>query len=339
MTTTLSLIPTQTVVATNFMTNPSAEVSIYGYSIGGPGGLPTGTLTQVLDGSSGRGDYSVRATFTSPDNNPAAGVDAGGIYYDLPTDDKPTGTVWSAQAVFKSSRVTALRMSIEWQSSTSTVLATTVGTPVQMLSGAAAYYTVKVENSTVPAGATRMRIKFYAANTTGFSRWQAGDTLTLDTVLVMQATNLTGQTYFDGDTASNGTYRYSWLGMRGRSVSVRTQASGSPYTITPLLMLGYTASRRTNSSVHTVPGAQYDPVTLRFASSRSGSFKFLFATADDAAAVESLVGSGRPVLLYDDEQPVVNMTFVLGDGKIDTALDNDTGLWTVEFPFVEQAAG
>lgn len=339
MTTTLSSIPQQTIVAANVMTNPSAEVNIWGYALGGPGGLPTGTLAQVLDGATGRGRYAVRATFSSADANPAAGVDAGGIYFDLGTSDKASGTVWSAQAQMKSSRVTALRMTIEWQAANGSVLGTTVGAPVQMLGGAGATYTVKVENSAVPAGAARMRLKFYAANTTGFARWQAGDTLTVDAVLVMQTASLTGIAFFDGDTAASGGFRYSWQGMRGRSVSIKTQSAGSAITITPKLMLGYSATRKSGSQVHRLPGAQYDAVTTHTASARTGSIKFLFETADEAEAAEALIATGLPVQLADDEQPIVDMTFVLGDGTITTTLDQESYLWTVEFPFVEQAAG
>jgi hypothetical protein len=229
-------------------------------------------------------------------------------------------------------------MSIEWQASSGAVLATTVGAPVQMLGGAGATYTVKVENSAAPAGATRMRLKFYAANTTGFARWQAGDTLTVDAVIVSQGAAAIA--YFDGDKAASAGYRYSWQGMRGRSVSFRTQDAGAAITVTPLLTLGYTATRKSGSQVHRVPGAQYDAVTTHSASGRTGTLKFLFDSAPAAQQAEALIATGLPFRLTDDEQPTINMTAVLGDGQITTTLltDDDTYLWTVEFPYVEQAA-
>jgi hypothetical protein len=338
MTTTLTSIPAQTIVETNAMVNPSAEVNILGYSVGGPGGLPSGSLSQVTD-ASGSGSYAVRATFTSADANPGANVDAGGVFFDLDASDKPAGTVWSVQALVKPSRATAMRMSIEWLSSGGAVLATTVGVPVQV--GAPGnYVTIKAENSQVPGSARTMRIKFYAANTTGFARWQANDTLTVDAVLVMQTASLTGKTYFDGDKAAAGGFRYAWQGMRGRSVSVKTQDTGGAVTVTPLLTLGYTATRKSGSQVHRVPGAQYDAVTTHSAAGRTGTLKFLFDTSAAAQQAEALIATGLPFRLADDEQPVINMTAVLGDGAITTTLltDDDTYLWTVEFPYVEQAA-
>ena len=117
-----------------------------------------------------------------------------------------------------------------------------------------------------------------------------------------------------------------------------TTITHSTGVITPLLVLGWSAARRSHSLVHPVLGRTDPDVTLRPAGMRTGTLTMLFANAADAAAAEAVFAVAQRLTLADPDVAAVAMTFVVAEGDIAAVLDPETRVrWTLAVPFQEVA--
>lgn len=115
-----------------------------------------------------------------------------------------------------------------------------------------------------------------------------------------------------------------------------TTVTGAGAAIVPLLVEGYSASRRSGNLIKQVLGTSTPAVVLRPAALRAGVLRFLFATSTAADTVmDALAAATGPLALTDTDHPRINMTFVL-DGDLDMEVDPTTMTYCwVSVPFQE----
>ena len=105
---------------------------------------------------------------------------------------------------------------------------------------------------------------------------------------------------------------------------------------TPLLVTGYSSTRKANNVFNDVLGGGLD-TTLGKAGLRTGTLVCLFANEVDAAACEGM-HTGTDVLRFNDtDRPSIIMNYV-PSGNITRALDDQSRTyWTVSIDFQEVA--
>jgi len=109
-------------------------------------------------------------------------------------------------------------------------------------------------------------------------------------------------------------------------------------TITPDLVLGYSADRPTGATVHRLVNGGV-AVTLAGTGLRSGTLSLFFKTAAAAAAAELALGVAGTFTLTEPGLAQVGMLFALGEGNLVRELDPATlTRWTLQVPFQEVAA-
>lgn len=114
-----------------------------------------------------------------------------------------------------------------------------------------------------------------------------------------------------------------------------TTISNGSTTITPSLVLGYTARRATRNVVHQVIGRPDPDVTLREAASRTGTLRLLFTTETAAHDAVEALASADVWALSEDDLTTIDMRFV-ASGEIEKALDDRTRtIWTVTADYTE----
>lgn len=114
-----------------------------------------------------------------------------------------------------------------------------------------------------------------------------------------------------------------------------TVITAGTYTLTPTLVLGYSATRTSNSVVHTIIGRPAPVVTLRPAMLRSGTLELFFPEKADAFAALDAHAQGSVLRLVDgtDER---EMRYVLA-GNVSVELETETYTWKVSADFQEVA--
>lgn len=109
-------------------------------------------------------------------------------------------------------------------------------------------------------------------------------------------------------------------------------------TITPTLVLGYSANRPTGSTVHRLVNGGV-AVTLAGTGLRSGDLDLFFTTAAAAAAAELALSVAGTFTLTEPGLAQVGMIFALGEGSMTRSLDPATlTRWTLRVPFQEVLA-
>lgn len=109
-------------------------------------------------------------------------------------------------------------------------------------------------------------------------------------------------------------------------------------TVTPDLVLGYTAGRTAQAVVHPIIGRPDPDVTLREVLYRAGSLTLLFLDRTDAFTALSVLSGVSVAVLVDDEVPEVNMAFVVTGELTLTPDGQDIRRWNLTVPFQEVAA-
>lgn len=108
---------------------------------------------------------------------------------------------------------------------------------------------------------------------------------------------------------------------------------GTAYS-SPLLVIGFETTRRSQSIFHEVIGGGED-VTLRPASQRSGILRLLYVDEAAGVAAEEMHARGTVLYLQDTDRPTVSMYYVF-DGTMTLRLDDDTQeLWTLDVGYRE----
>lgn len=115
-----------------------------------------------------------------------------------------------------------------------------------------------------------------------------------------------------------------------------TTITHSTGAITPELIDGYEAKREARTIVHPILNRSNPDITLRAPSLRSGEFRCLFPVQADAVAAFAVLSIPQVLTLNDADVPAVAMSFVVAEGDLTIALDDETrDVWWVTVPFVE----
>lgn len=106
-------------------------------------------------------------------------------------------------------------------------------------------------------------------------------------------------------------------------------------TLTPLLVLGWQATREARTRVHQLIGRPDPDVTLRPSAARTGQLRILCASEADATAMEALHAAGFVLTLADDDVAAVGMAYVVS-GALGVELDPGTlTRWVVTADYTE----
>lgn len=190
----------------NLCSNPSFEVSTTGWTATGGG------VTLAIDTTYANvGTHSMKVNWPS-----GAGTLQGAISSAITVTPNTNYTyqVWINIPV---ALTTNCNVVFRWFDSTGVVISNT-GASSNLL--AAGTYSISMQ-STSPTNAATLKIKIQCLAAT-----TAINTLWVDTVIVEQATTFSD--YFDGDTAADFFYTYSWDGTAGTST-----ATATPKVLTP----------------------------------------------------------------------------------------------------------
>lgn len=105
-------------------------------------------------------------------------------------------------------------------------------------------------------------------------------------------------------------------------------------TITPALIHGYRAQRTSRNIVHDTIGGGIG-VTIGRPRPRSGTLRLLFDSHADAFAALELHARPARFELATPDRPALGMTYVVGPGRLEVILDEQTGRWALEVEFQE----
>lgn len=109
-------------------------------------------------------------------------------------------------------------------------------------------------------------------------------------------------------------------------------------TIAPELVLGYETSQAGRNTFHDILDRAEPDVSIAPAGLRSGSLTLFFLTADDAEACRQMHSRPAVFTYTPDDNPTTAMSYVLDDGGVRTALDDQTRRrWTVTVSYREVA--
>jgi hypothetical protein len=116
-----------------------------------------------------------------------------------------------------------------------------------------------------------------------------------------------------------------------------TTISSDFATVTPHLVLGYSARQRVRSIKHFVVGRPDPDVTLRPAATRQGTLRLLFLAASDADAAREAFALPGVWTLADSDVSEIEMSFVVDpESELQIVLDPSTRLrWTLDVTFCE----
>lgn len=106
-------------------------------------------------------------------------------------------------------------------------------------------------------------------------------------------------------------------------------------TLTPLLVLTCTSTSSTGSTVHQLAGGGV-AITVTGIGKRSGVITLLLVDSAAVVAAEIFFAAVGPFTLTDPGILTGSLTFALGEGDLEPALDTDTQLrWTFAVPYQE----
>jgi len=113
---------------------------------------------------------------------------------------------------------------------------------------------------------------------------------------------------------------------------VTTTITSGTTTFTPILIRDYQSTQTSGNLIHELLGGEVD-VTLREASTRSGSLQLLFPDEATAQACRAAHASAAVFELHQTDATSVEMTYVV-DGRLEVAPDEEAeNVWwvTVEY--------
>jgi hypothetical protein len=206
-------------VVTNYASNPSFEASTAGVvAVPGTTGVAAITNPSVASGFGSKVAHCQWSTAST-----AAG---GGLYLeiDLATVGLVVGDVVSLGLFYLLTSISnRMQLSAEWRTNVGTI-STTSGTAKQTTAAtaqtaanklaASVDASWKLEALTVPATATKLRIRLLSVAGTGYANWSVGSYVRIDGVMVNKGATLAD--YFDGASGN----AYGWVGTAHLSPSV-----------------------------------------------------------------------------------------------------------------------
>ena len=113
----------------------------------------------------------------------------------------------------------------------------------------------------------------------------------------------------------------------------------SGISTSPLLVLGYSATRKSRTIVHEILGRSDPVITSQIPMRRTGTFQLLYNSRGAAVnAHESFCAFPGDWVYVDTDNPVGNMTFVIATGDLTIELDPETRRnYIVTIPYQEIA--
>lgn len=209
--------------AENVIINPSVETNTTGYTAV-PGTSGTAAISQQANNPY-QGTNVARCAWTVAST--AAG---GGLYYEITLANAglSIGDVISAGIYRVRANVgNRVQFSVEFRTDAATI-STTSATALQISAntnyGAASHAAnFRLDNLTIPATTTRIRLRVLTVAGTGYANWANGNNIQLDALMMNEGATLLP--YFDGagSTPTDAHYSYSWLGTANASRSKRTR--------------------------------------------------------------------------------------------------------------------
>lgn len=120
--------------------------------------------------------------------------------------------------------------------------------------------------------------------------------------------------------------------------TIQIKGSAAPADkVNPTLMLGYTATRESGSTILRPPGRPAPVVYFHPTRKRSGQLEFLLATEALATSLDALLSRQSVFTLTDTDRAIVGMDFTLDAGGYQIALDDETrGVFTATVQVIEQ---
>ena len=117
-----------------------------------------------------------------------------------------------------------------------------------------------------------------------------------------------------------------------------TTISSGTLTFTPELVTSWETTQESRNVLHTIIGKADPDVTLKPASTRSGTLEMLFTSATAANTARGILANGTIFTISGSETWLNGLDFVMS-GSISTALEDETrNLWTISADFTEVIA-
>lgn len=114
-----------------------------------------------------------------------------------------------------------------------------------------------------------------------------------------------------------------------------TTISSGTLTFTPELVTAWEVSQESRNVIHPIIGRTDPDVTLKPASSRTGTLEMLFTTASAAESARGILANSAVFTVSDSETWLNGFDFVMS-GNISTALEDETrNLWIITAEFTE----
>lgn len=114
--------------------------------------------------------------------------------------------------------------------------------------------------------------------------------------------------------------------------------SSGTLTFSPELITAWGTSQESRNVIHPIIGKSDPDVTLKPASTRSGTLELLFSSATAANSARGVLASGTVFTISGSETWLNGIDFVMS-GSISAALEDDTRrLWTISADFTEVIA-
>lgn len=114
-----------------------------------------------------------------------------------------------------------------------------------------------------------------------------------------------------------------------------TTITSGTLTFTPELVTAWAVSQESRNVVHAIIGRTDPDVTLKPASSRTGTLEMLFTSATLAETARGILANGTIFTISDSETWLDGFNFVMS-GNISTALEDETrNLWILTADFTE----
>jgi hypothetical protein len=106
-------------------------------------------------------------------------------------------------------------------------------------------------------------------------------------------------------------------------------------TFSPVLITAWSVSQESRNVVHTIIGRNDPDITLKPATTRTGTLELLFSSASAANTARGILANGTVFTITDSETWLNGLDFVMS-GNISTALEDETRkMWTIQADFTE----
>lgn len=114
-----------------------------------------------------------------------------------------------------------------------------------------------------------------------------------------------------------------------------TGASGDHH---PILLDGYETSQQSRHVVHELLDGESIAITLRPAGPRRGTLRALFATYEEAIALNADLAEAAVLTLEDTDNPAIDMSFIAIDSSTASAEDQTRILGVSTFTYLKVPA-